>query len=111
MAMTKRELVTEVANKLGMSQFDVAGVVSEVFNTVSRTLAEGERWEFRGFGIFETKTRASRVGRNPRTGEQVPIPQRRIVTFRPGKKLRALLAGPHPAEEQCHDEAKADQPP
>lgn len=110
MTVTKRELVIQVANKLGMSQSDVAKVLEEVLNRISRSLAEGERWEFRGFGIFETKTRASRVGRNPRTGEQVPIPQRRIATFRPGKKLTALLAEPHPAEEQSHGEAKADPP-
>ena len=110
MTMTKRELVTEVANKLGMPQSEAARVIDEALATITSTLAEGQRCEFRGFGIFETKTRASRVGRNPRTGEQVPIPQRRIVTFRPGKKLRALLAEPHPAEDKCHDEAKADQP-
>ena len=92
MTMTKRELVIRVANKLGMTQSDVAKVIEGTFDTISRTLAEGRRWELRDFGVFEVKTRASRIGRNPRTGDQVPVPERRVVTFRPGKKMKELIA-------------------
>ena len=93
MTMTKRDLVIRVANKLGMTQSDVAKIVEEIFDTVSRTLAEGKRWELRDFGVFEVRTRASRIGRNPRTGDQVPVPARKAVTFRAGKKMKELVSG------------------
>ena len=106
MTMTKRELVIRVASKLGMTQSDVAKIIEATFDTISNTLAEGKRWELRDFGVFEVKTRASRIGRNPRTGDQVPVPERRVVAFRPGKKMKELVAGtsaaaqPAPAQPQ-----------
>jgi integration host factor alpha subunit len=93
--MTKRELVIQVANKLGMTQSDVAKIVEGTFEAISESLAQGERWELRDFGVFEVKTRASRIGRNPRTGDQVPVPERRVVTFRPGKKMKELVSEPN----------------
>ncbi len=98
MTMTKRELVIRVANKLGMTQNDVAKIVEGMFDAISRHLAEGQRWELRDFGVFEVKTRASRIGRNPRTGEQVPVPERRVVTFRPGKRMKEIVSGQEPSE-------------
>ncbi len=93
--MTKRELVIRVANRLGLTQSEVGKIVETTFEALSQSLAEGKRWELRDFGVFEVKTRASRIGRNPRTGDQVPVPQRRVVTFRPGKKMKeAITAGP-----------------
>jgi len=91
--MTKRELVIRVANKLGTTQSDVAKIIEGTFEVISSALAEGQRWELRDFGVFEVKTRASRMGRNPRTGAQVPVPERRVVTFRPGKQMKELIAG------------------
>jgi DNA-binding protein HU-beta len=91
--MTKRELVIRVANKLGMTQSDVSKIIEGTFDTISQSLASGQRWELRDFGVFEVKTRASRIGRNPRTGDQVPVPERRVVTFRPGKRMKELVAG------------------
>ncbi|MFM1919269.1 MAG: DNA-binding protein [Candidatus Hydrogenedentota bacterium] len=88
MTMTKRELVIRVANKLSMTQSDVAKIIEGAFDAISDSLARGERWELRDFGVFEVKVRASRIGRNPRTGDQVPVPERRVVTFRPGKKMK-----------------------
>jgi len=90
--MTKRELVIRVASKLGMTQNEVAKIIEGTFETISHELAEGHRWELRDFGVFEVKTRASRIGRNPRTGEQVPVPERRVVTYRPGKKMKDLVS-------------------
>lgn len=92
MTMTKRELVIQVANKLGMTQNDVAKIVETTFETICHKLAEGERWELRDFGVFEVKTRASRIGRNPRTGDQVPVPERKVVTYRPGKRMKEVIA-------------------
>lgn len=97
--MTKRELVIRVANQLGMTQSDVAKIIEGTFETISRTLAEGKRWELRDFGVFEVKTRASRMGRNPRTGDQVPVPERRVVTFRPGKHMKELVSGTVPKDD------------
>lgn len=98
MTMTKRELVIRVANELGITQSTVAKIIEGAFETISQTLAEGKRWELRDFGVFEVKTRASRIGRNPRTGEQVPVPERKVVTFRPGKKMKELVCSPQPQE-------------
>ena len=98
MTMTKRELVIRVANKLGMTQSDAAKIIEGTFDVLSKSLAEGKRWELRDFGVFEVKTRASRMGRNPRTGDQVPVPERRVVTFRPGKKMKELIATSRPGE-------------
>ena len=96
MTMTKRELVIQVANRLGMTQSDVAKILEAAFDAISTSLAEGNRWELRDFGVFEVKTRASRIGRNPRTGDQVPVPARRVVTFRPGKRMKELVSGDVP---------------
>ncbi len=99
MTMTKRELVITVANKLGMTQSDVAKIIESTFDTIAQSLSEGHRWELRDFGVFEVKTRASRIGRNPRTGDQVPVPERRVVTFRPGKRMKEEVSGEEAAEE------------
>jgi nucleoid DNA-binding protein len=90
--MTKRELVIQVASKLDMTQSDVADIIEGAFDVIAEGLAEGDRWELRDFGIFEVKVRASRLGRNPRTGELVPVPERRVVTFRPGKKMKEFVS-------------------
>ena len=113
MTMTKRELVIRVANKLGMTQSDVAKVIEVTFETISQALAEGKRWELRDFGVFEVKTRASRIGRNPRTGDQVPVPGRRVVTFRPGKKMKEVVAGGGTSSPSSTGQAApaAQQPP
>lgn len=100
MTMTKRELVIRVANRLEMTQSDVAKVIEGTFETISQALAEGKRWELRDFGVFEVKTRASRIGRNPRTGDRVPVPERKVVTFRPGKKMKELVSGLSPAASE-----------
>jgi len=90
--MTKRDLVLRVAGKTGIPQSDVARIVDVMFETLSAALQQGLRWELRDFGVFEVKTRASRVGRNPRTGDTVPVPRRRVVTFHPGKLMKDLIA-------------------
>jgi integration host factor alpha subunit len=88
MSLTKRELVNEVASKLGLTQNEVAGVVQELLDAITDSLVDGNRLEIRNFGVFEVKEREARIGRNPRTGEEVPIPKKRVTTFRPGKALK-----------------------
>ena len=93
--MTKRELVIEVASKLGLTQNEVSAIVQETLDTITETLVEGQRLEIRNFGVFEVKERDARIGRNPRTGEEVPIPKKRVAAFRPGKALKEWIqAGP-----------------
>ena len=89
--MTKRELVIQVAEKLGMTQHEVASVIQTMFDTVTETLVEGNRLEIRNFGVFEVKQRDARIGRNPRTGVEVPIPQKSVAFFKPGKVLKQMV--------------------
>jgi nucleoid DNA-binding protein len=89
--VTKRELVIDVAERLGFTQNEVADVVQATLDSIVESLAEGERLEIRNFGVFEVKTRDARMGRNPRTGQEVPILQKRVATFKPGKALKELV--------------------
>lgn len=86
--MTKRDLVMQVAHKLGVTQHEVSNTIQELLDTVSETLSEGNRLEIRNFGVFELKERDARIGRNPKTGVKVPIPAKRTATFKPGKALK-----------------------
>lgn len=89
--MTKRELVVDVAERLGYTQNEVADVIQATLDTIIETLAEGNRLEIRNFGVFEIKTRDARIGRNPRTGEAVPIDEKRVAIFKPGKALKLTV--------------------
>ena len=89
--MTKRELVIEVAEKLGFTQNEVASIVQATLDAIIDSLSEGDRLEVRNFGVFEVKTRDARTGRNPRTGAEVPISRKRVATFKPGKALKELV--------------------
>jgi nucleoid DNA-binding protein len=90
--MTKRELVVRISNETGLSQHDVFGVLQRTLDYMLDAVVKGETIEFRDFGVFETKVRRPRVGRNPHKPEvDVSIPARRIVKFRAGKKMKALL--------------------
>jgi len=86
--VTKRELVIEIAERLGYTQNEVADVVHETLDTITECLAEGHRLEIRNFGVFEVKKRDARMGRNPRTGQEVPIDHKRVASFKPGKALK-----------------------
>lgn len=94
--MTKRELVIEVAERLGYTQNEVANVVQATLDLVTEALAKEQRIEIRNFGVFEVKKRDARIGRNPRTGEEVPIAEKRVATFKPGKALKELVEGGRP---------------
>jgi integration host factor subunit beta len=89
--VTKRELVIEVADRLGFTQNEVSGVVQATLDAIVDSLSEGERLEIRNFGVFEVKERDARMGRNPRTGKEVPIRQKRVASFKPGKALKELV--------------------
>lgn len=82
--MTKKDIVLKVASETGLKQLDVKKVVQRSLDAVVESLSRGETVELRNFGIFKVKARKGRTGRNPRTGEKVPVPPKRVVTFKPG---------------------------
>ena len=88
--MTKAEIVEQISEKLGMTKKDIARVVDLFFEIVKQGMKKEEHIELRGFGTFEVKTREEREARNPKTGESVVVPKRRVPYFRPGKELKAI---------------------
>ena len=86
--MTKRDLAGKVAEKTGITQLITLKVIDGFLNAVTETLASGEGIELRDFGVFKVKSRKERIGRNPRTGEKVPVPPRKVVYFKAGKVLK-----------------------
>ena len=90
--MTKSELIARLAAaNPHLYQRDVERIVSTIFDEISAALARGDRVELRGFGAFSAKSRGSRVGRNPRTGEAVQVSEKHIPYFKTGKQLREKL--------------------
>lgn len=88
---TKLNLAIRIAGKMNMAPQVVLQVIQGLFDHLTEGLIAGERFEFRNFGVFETATRKSRIGRNPRQpADSVIIPERRVVKFKPGKHLRGL---------------------
>ena len=93
-ALTKRELVGQIALETGLTQFQVFDVVQKVLDGITATLSTGRHVEFREFGVFEVVERKSRIGRNPNKPEDtVIIPTRKVVKFKAGKRMRELLKG------------------
>lgn len=86
--MTKKEIVIKIAEETGLKQIDVKKVVQSSLDLITAALSKGETVELRNFGVFKVKTRRSRVGRNPRTGTTVPIPERKVVTFKVGMVMK-----------------------
>ena len=86
--MTKSELIERIAAKNPhLTIKDVENIVSVIFESITDSLAKGDRVEFRGFGAFSVRTRTPRLAKNPRTGEQVKVEERRIPHFKTGKQL------------------------
>lgn len=87
--MNKSDLVNSVAERLtSLSRKDVEVIVNQVFDSMTISLAKGERIEIRGFGSFEVRTRKPRMGRNPKTGATVNVTERYVPFFKVGKELR-----------------------
>lgn len=92
--MTKSELIARLAARNPhLFQRDVERIVSTIFDEITRALARGDRVELRGFGAFSVKEREARTGRNPRTGEAVPVAEKAVPFFKTGKQLRERLNG------------------
>ena len=89
--MTKRDLVVKIAEEVGLTQLSVAKVVDRFLKEIIETLVRGEGVELRNFGVFKVKQRKERLGRNPRTGEKVVVPPKRVAYFKVGKILKNKL--------------------
>jgi len=89
--MTKADLVEEVAEKTGLTRTDVAATVDSFLDAIKRALENGSNIEIRGFGTFKIKPRKARKARNPRTGDVVPVPDRKIPVFKPSNEFKNLV--------------------
>lgn len=98
---TKKDIVKTIADELGITQVAVKRAVQMTFDAIIDTLVDDGRIELRNFGVFEVKRRQGRKARNPRTGQEVFVPARNVVTFKPGKIMNdKVLASPPPPEEE-----------
>ena len=96
-ALTKAEMAEKLFEELGLNKREAKEVVELFFEEVRSSLENNEHVKFSGFGNFDLRDKSQRPGRNPKTGEEIPITARRVVTFRPGQKLKARVeayAGP-----------------
>ena len=85
--MTKKEIVKTISEEIGMTQLKTKEIVQKTFDAIVETLVDEGRIELRNFGVFEVKKRAARKARNPRTGQRVDVPEKYVVTFKPGKEM------------------------
>ncbi|NBR05004.1 MAG: integration host factor subunit beta [Planctomycetes bacterium] len=85
--MTKKEIVKQISDKIGLTQLKTKDIVQQTFDAIVDALLEMGRIELRNFGIFEVKQRKARKARNPRTGDRVDVPPKFVVTFKPGKEM------------------------
>ncbi|MCI0485445.1 MAG: integration host factor subunit beta [Blastocatellia bacterium] len=116
--MTKAELVEEVARAAELNKRDAEVIVETVFDSIIGALHRGEKVELRGFGSFRTRERGPRIGRNPKTGEPVDVPAKRVPYFKPGKELKefftdkpeveAQAAAPESAESAASGESSSE---
>ena len=99
--MTKNDMVIEIAKETGLRQVDIKKIVQMTLDNIISVLVEERRIELRNFGVFEVKERKARKARNPRTGEEVDVPKKMVVTFKPGKLMEERIAA------LCNDAASS----
>jgi integration host factor subunit beta len=93
LSMTKAELVEKVADKIQLTKKQTEAVVNILLNCITEALSAGDKVELRGFGSFRIRNRNPREGRNPKTGDTVQIPAKRVPFFKAGKELREMVDG------------------
>ena len=86
----KLDIINEVVTKTGITKTKAEMAVETVFESMKKALANGDRIELRGFGVFNVRPRKTGIGRNPRTGAEVSIPPGKAVRFKPGKELQSI---------------------
>ena len=102
--MTKKEIVRTISEEIGLTQLKTKEIVQKTFDAIVETLVEDGRIELRNFGVFEVKRRAPRKARNPRTGDKVFVPEKFVVTFKPGKEMEQRV---RELEQRAAAEAQA----
>ncbi len=105
--MTKKEIVRTISEEIGLTQLQTKEIVQKTFDAIVETLVTEKRIELRNFGVFEVKRRAPRKARNPRTGEKVLVPEKFVVTFKPGKEMEERV---RELERQAAAAAQQGQP-
>jgi len=91
MALTKADMAESLFNELGLNKREARELVDMFFEDLRGALSSGEQVKLSGFGNFDLRDKSQRPGRNPKTGEEIPITARRVVTFRPGQKLKSRV--------------------
>jgi integration host factor subunit beta len=89
--VTKKEIVKTISDETGLTQLEIKRIVQRTFDAIIDTLVKEGRVELRNFGVFQVRPRAARKARNPRTGHQVTVPEKFVVTFKPGKEMEKLV--------------------
>jgi len=102
--VTKKEIVKTISDEIGLTQLKTKEIVQKTFDAIVETLVEERRIELRNFGVFEVKKRAARKARNPRTGDKVYVPDKFVVTFKPGKEMEERV---RELERQAAERARA----
>lgn len=97
--ITKKVLVDQIAQRTGQKRVVAKQIIQEFLDLVIDEIGEGNRLEFRDFGVFEVKNRAPRMAQNPKTLERVPVPAKRTVKFKAGRRMRECLEGTPPTSE------------
>ncbi len=100
--MTKKDIVRTISEEVGLTQQQTKLIVQKTFNAIIEALVNEKRIELRNFGVFEVKQRAARSARNPRTGRQVEVPAKSVVTFKPGKEMEARVKR---LDAEAHEES------
>jgi integration host factor subunit beta len=112
--MTKADLIDEVSRIADLTRKDSEVIVESIFDSVVRSLRAGDKIEIRGFGSFRTRQRKPRVGRNPKTGDRVEVPAKKIPYFKPSKELKDIVNTEHTVQQagppQTSPEAAAAEP-
>ena len=90
--MNKAELINAAAEKAGLSKKDTEAAVDAAIKAITEALAAGDKVQLVGFGSFEIRARAARIGRNPKTKEEIQIPATKVPAFKPGKALKDVVA-------------------
>ncbi|MCB1787040.1 MAG: integration host factor subunit alpha [Sedimenticolaceae bacterium] len=102
MALTKAEMAEHLFEELGLNKREAKDMVEMFFEEIRMSLENGRQVKLSGFGNFDLREKKQRPGRNPKTGEEIPISARRVVTFRPGQKLKARVEAYAGSQQQQH---------
>lgn len=108
--MTKKDIVRTISEEVGLTQQQTKEIVQKTFDAIIESLVRERRIELRNFGVFEVKSRAARKARNPRTGDEVIVPKKHVVTFKPGKYMEVKVRDLDDSEAEAELDASNESP-